>query len=339
LSAEPAQQSGRKPRITLLYAADAGRERKGDLHLVGNNDLRHLLDLGQYELKALILRKDREQEALAHDFSNCDLVINAISDADLNPEGLALADAVCARLAVPVINPPALIRRITRDKVAEGLQGIPDLTVPRTCRLMGREINRRAVETAGLQWPLLLRPAGQHGGIGLMHLEKPAALDGLSLEPEAAYYLSEFVDFADRQGLYWKARVVMIGGRVHLRHCIPSPEWLVNASSRARFGDHRPELRRREGQILLDPARYLGGSALEALRQLNEWHRLDYCGMDCARLPEGRLLVFELNPAMNMLPLTASQGEAAAGALRGIIASLSALIASKLHGAERPVTG
>ena len=53
-----------------------------------------------------------------------------------------------------------------------------------------------------------------------------------------------------------------------------------------------------ELSFLLDHKSYVGSDALQTLQLIYERTQLDFFGIDFDVLPDGRLVIFELNPAM-----------------------------------------
>jgi hypothetical protein len=56
--------------------------------------------------------------------------------------------------------------------------------------------------------------------------------------------------------------------------------------------------KREEEMFLTDYAQVFTGAAANALQAIGAAMDLDYAGIDCALMPDGRVLLFEANPAM-----------------------------------------
>ena len=169
--------------------------------------------------------------------------------------------------------------------------------------------------------------AGSHAGHGLSRVDDARALDRLLSrgDDDALLQATPFHDFRSPDGLYRKLRVAFVDGvplPVHLAIHDDWAVWYYNAGM-DRHADRRAE----EAATLADLAGSLPAPALAALRAIPARIGLDYFGLDCAVLPDGRLLVFEVETGMlvhadDPLPMFAHKREAAAR----IAAAVSAMI-------------
>jgi len=226
-----------------------------------------------------------------------DVVFNAIGDVDLAGPTRAPMRRFLARCERPVLNPPAAIARTRRDRLPALLAGLPGVVVPRARRLSATVIRRHglagAVERSGLAPPLLLRPAGAHGGRGLSRVE---SVDELRAPPAGDLYATAYCDYRSRDGLYRKYRVIYVDRRPYPYHLAISPDWLVHYESAGM--DAHAERRAEEERFVDEPFAAIGPSAMEAIAAIGVRMDLDYAGIDFAVLDDGRVLVFEANATM-----------------------------------------
>lgn len=205
----------------------------------------------------------------------------------------------------PILNAaPLRIAALTRDEVCALMADEPALLSPTTVRA-GREI-LAGLATAeippanlipGAAFPLIARPIGTHAGQGLEKLDDPAAVAAFLAErPEAQFYLAPFVDYADADGKYRKQRIAFIGGRGFPSHLAVSDHWMVHylSAGMAEDADRRAE----EARWMADFDRDFAPRHAAAFEALQRRLGLDYFGIDCAELPDGRLLLFEADVAM-----------------------------------------
>jgi hypothetical protein len=91
-----------------------------------------------------------------------------------------------------------------------------------------------------------------------------------------------------------------IGGALYPIHLAISPEWKVHyfRSAMAERPDHRAE----EAAFLGDMHGVLGARAVSALEAVAALLGVDYGGIDFALRPDGRVLVFEANATMVIVP-------------------------------------
>ncbi|MBV6633895.1 MAG: hypothetical protein KI792_12795 [Alphaproteobacteria bacterium] len=279
-----------------------------------------MIDPSYFDVDSIILRPHRMEAINELDFSKHRMIINAISDPDLNPNGLKLAKEFCKRHKLPVVNPPERIVPMTRDWVSQHLADTPNLLMPKTVKLTRKKLTVKEIEKAELEFPVLARPVGRHGAIDLVKHEDPqSVVDAMADYPnDDAFYITEFVDFRDAEGLYWKTRVIYVGGSLAIRHHLPSEHWIVNASQREQLIDKRPDLWDKELEMIAKPVQYFTEQGIATIRDAMHRMRLDYCGMDCARMQDGRIVVFEANPAMNLLPIANKGYEIARRNIQGI---------------------
>ena len=233
------------------------------------------------------------------DPSRYEVVFNTIGDADLAEPSLAAVERFLGRCPKPVLNLPGPVMRTRRDRIGALLGGLEDVVAPRTVRVSAKDVAeqglRALAEAHGFSAPLLARPAGLHGGQGLIRAERPEALD--SAAPAAVdHYLIDYVDYRSPDGLYRKYRVLFVGGEPFPYHQAISEGWLVHHDT-AGMGDH-PERRAEEARFLETPRAIIGHRAFEAVARIGRALELDYCGVDFSVLPDGRVLVFEANATM-----------------------------------------
>jgi glutathione synthase/RimK-type ligase-like ATP-grasp enzyme len=226
-------------------------------------------------------------------------VVNTISDPDTSKQALAqLADLV-ARMRAPCFNAPAAVLDSSRERVAAKLAGIPGLHVPRTVRVRLDEpaaLEALAAEH-GLAFPLIVRPAGTHGGDATARVDHPAdAATALRAIPWGGHdlFLTQFVDYRDDDGMYRKSRVVFVGDEVFLRHQVAADGWHVHVRDRS-------EDSLREEDAALRAVPQARARLRPLLAAVADAIALDFFGMDCSLRPDGSVLLFEANAAMNVL--------------------------------------
>lgn len=225
--------------------------------------------------------------------------INFMADADLYRRALGQAVKFVEKVGTPCFNHPVSVLGTTREAVARKLTGIAGLEVPVTVRVCAERFAqlREAVEKAGMRYPVLMRMAGDHGGVSTVLVNGPDDWEAANPLPWGGRdaYLTQFTDFRDEDGFYRKVRLAVAGSEVFLKHRFVSKQWLVHLKSHLhgtqeqerafmdRFdAEHLPRLR----PVLLEMARRLG---------------LDYFGVDACLRPDGSLLLFEANATMNIL--------------------------------------
>ena len=228
-----------------------------------------------------------------------DVVFNAIGDADLAIHSLAAVERFVAACPKPMLNRPAAVMRTRRDRLGDLLGGLEDVVAPKTVRLAEADMAARGLralaEVHGFDGPVLVRPAGLHGGQGVVRIDDLDALDGFRPGP-GDHYMIQYVDYRFADGFYRKYRMLFVGGRPFPYHQAISGDWLVHHDTAGM--DASADRRAEEARFLADPGAVLGERGMTAVAAIGQALDLDYCGVDFALLADGRILVFEANATM-----------------------------------------
>lgn len=235
----------------------------------------------------------------------CQLVFNAIGDADRCGAALAAAARLVPRIDAPVINPPTIIAPTSRTEVADRLGGIAGVVTPKMAQLArselaGDDAPARLV-AEGFSFPLLLRSPGFHTGWNFVRVEAPADLAAAATTlPGDELLAIGFLDARGADGLYRKYRVMFIGGALYPVHLAIARDWKVHyyTSDMADEPAHRAE----EAAFLDGMEAVLGPRACAALARIRDTLALDYGGIDFGLSPTGELLLFEANATMVLMP-------------------------------------
>jgi hypothetical protein len=149
--------------------------------------------------------------------------------------------------------------------------------------------------------PVLVRPAGDHGGENLALLRGEAERDAWLLKRPAAHtrlLLTRFHDFRSVDGHWRKYRLIFVDRRVHPYHLAIGDDWLMHYW-RAEM-NAQPWKKAEEARFMADWRSVFGARAAGAAEAVARRLDLDYAGMDCAVLADGRLLLFEANACMRV---------------------------------------
>ena len=229
-----------------------------------------------------------------------DLVFNAVGDADAAAPMQARLQQFAAACTQPLLNRPEAVALSRRDLLSRRLAGIEGLVLPPCIRWAADDRSgptlQAALREGGVGWPVLLRPAGTHGGVGLRRCE---SLDELVRQAQAfsgELYLSQYLDYRSADGCYRKYRMVFVDGRPWPYHLAIGSDWLLHYFS-ADMLAHAWKLEE-ERRFLQDPEAVLGRHAIASLEAVGRALGLHYAGIDFNCLPDGRLLVFEANATM-----------------------------------------
>jgi tetratricopeptide (TPR) repeat protein len=284
--------SSGRPQAHVMIVGGAG---------LCNLSLQFLLDTRRFDATVVYLQPPGETDAVAalpaDQFPACDIIVNAVADADQGADFLVKTQSFCERFDAPVINPPDhRIARTTRDGVAQLLSGIPGLTVPNMERVDRLDLLALAGEG---RWerPQLVRPAGTHGGDDLERIEDGNALAAyLDRVPSSAFYLSDFHDYGSADGYWRKYRLIFVDREVYPYHLTIGQDWKLHYY-RVDM-NAQPWMKPEEEAFLADWRSAFPGPLGEAVRAVARRLDLDFAGIDCAIGRDGNVLLFEANPTM-----------------------------------------
>lgn len=275
---------------------------KMPMHFSGNVELSALVG-DEFEVVRMLCGALPSEPFRAKPFA---VVLNGICDPDTNAEALRAAASIVDQVGVKVFNDPTLVSQLTRDEVANRLDGIDGLVVPKTVRIRPtavREVLPLAA-ASGVEAPVLVREAGSHGGHDLTLVRSP---DDVDLLERFAYdgrqfYATEFVDYRSDDGRWRKHRALVVGGRPIAKHLIASASWNVHARDRTPV-DESAALQQEDDE-------FVGASPMPFDRVLRDVHArlgLDYFGVDFGVDGAGRVVLFEANSCVRALEGTATE--------------------------------
>ncbi len=254
-------------------------------------------------ITASIVTFDLDPKQDLNTLSGIHAIFNQISDADTHKITLAKTEGLYNVFSekLPFFNAPDNVRKTTRDNIYQLLQGIDKLHVPKTVKIQPKSPSDiyDAIEKEHFEFPVIFRQAGDHGGVSTIKIDdkteqfNPFALDGRD------YYLTQFVNYKE-DGIYAKYRLVVVEGKVFIRHAIFSDSWVIHSGSR-KYMEKNKKYQQQEANILKsfnNKTKPKIQSVIDAVYQKLE---LDYFGIDCAIDKNFNIILFESNANMNIL--------------------------------------
>jgi len=283
----PACKSPAEFRVLAFYAPFGG-----------NTPTEYLFESASYDVNTLPVMADNayDVERLR---SEGEVIVNLLSDADQGNAELSIAAELMDGLARPVVNHPRKVQRTTREAVAGLLEGIAGCRIPKILRFAaGCEAAVEALRSeVARTLPVLVRPAGTHGGDDFEKIESAADLDALlQRTPATDHYLIEYVDYRSADGYFRKYRFIFVNGEILPYHLAIGADWKVHHDSTDMAG--HAWMQREEEAFLNDPAAVFGPAHFEALHAIRNAIGLEYSGIDCGLDGAGQLVVFEVNASM-----------------------------------------
>ncbi|MBN9075150.1 MAG: hypothetical protein BGN87_03515 [Rhizobiales bacterium 65-79] len=293
LFCQPATGSATSPLRLLMLAVP------GDF--MANTPVQFLLEGAGVTLDTLYLQADGNLPDLLPPH---DILLVGIGESDENAPVLRSLQPALTAWPRPVLNRPADVLSLAREKLAATLGPGRGLDVPVTVRI-GREALERLANGKAQPfdllgeggYPIIARPIGSHAGHGLSKLDTPAAVRAyLETQKGGEFSIARFVDYSGADGLFRKFRIALVGGRPFLCHVAIGRHWMLHYLN---AGMAESAAKRAEEAALM-AAFDIDFSARhrDALAELAALAGLDYFAVDCAETREGRLLVFETDTAM-----------------------------------------
>ncbi len=285
--------AGGTPAIRLLAFMTPG-------DLGANTPLEFIVENTDIELTMLYVDPSLP---LPEEVPDHDVAFVAIGEAGSVQPALRLVEQLAALWPRPVLNAPERIAPLSRERASKMLQALPGVEIPNSVCLPRERVERIARGAEPLtdvlgdgDFPTIVRPRDSHAGKGLDKADDPAQLAAyLRTRPEAEFVLARFVDYRSPDGQFRKYRVVLIDGRPYASHMVISDDWVVHYVSGGMPEDAYK--REEEARFMAEFDTAFARRHAAALDAIAECVRLDYLVVDCAEMPDGRLLVFEVHNA------------------------------------------
>lgn len=238
------------------------------------------------------------------------LVSNVVEGEVLGDPSLrkALRDAA-NRWGMKCINGPEAAYHTARDKIQELFADESDILAPRT--LFYRFEPETAIPNkikrveGDFDLPVIIRPPFFQDGVGMTLCHSTTELAAAIETLDNDFFVISFIDNRREGKFYRKIRAAWIADKLHLVRMDHGDHWMLhghrNKPHRIEFFRNHPQFLDEEISVCREPESYLGDRAMRALKTIRSKMDLDYFGIDFDVMPDGQLLLFEANAAMNML--------------------------------------
>jgi len=230
---------------------------------------------------------------------NIDLIFNQISDNDTHSITLSKVASLIQKFNLKCINHPKYISQTTRESIYLKLKKIPQISMPKTIRIQSKTPSDifLKIQENDLRYPIILREAGAHGGVTTHLVHSNNEIQNLYAIPLDGrdYYLTQYKNCMNEDGLFQKMRLVIINGEAFIRHCISSKEWMVHAQNRVENSENL------EIKILESFESFIKPKIDSTIQDIYREIKLEYFGIDCYIDKNMRLTIFEINANMNIL--------------------------------------
>lgn len=229
-----------------------------------------------------------------------DLIFNAVAQSEETEPALRAVERFAAGQAKPLLNDPKRVRECSRESVRQKLAGLDGVYVAPVLRLERAALGsglQATLEREGFALPILVRPVTSQAGIDLVKIESYAELTPYLARVSASlFYVCPFIDYRLADGHYRKYRVMFVDGEAYACHLAISSSWMVHYYN-AQMIEHAWK-REEEAVFLADVRNVFGARYASMFAEIVRRIGLDYFGIDCTLLPDGRLFIFEVDPAM-----------------------------------------
>ena len=267
--------------------------------LMTNAPLAFLAERSDVALTMLYVQPD---EPLPKHLPPHDVLWIAVSESDGVRGLLAELARACEGWGTRPINRPDRTLLTSRTDACVALQDLPGVHIPHTARVdraaLQALVRCEATPQTWLSdgaWPLIVRPIDSHAGHGLEKVASPFELARyLAAMPDAEFFISRFVDYASADGQFRKYRVVLVDGVPYAVHLGVSSHWMVHYLNAGMT--ESAAKRAEEARFMADFDTDFARRHAVALQGIGERIGLDYLVIDCAEMPDGDLLVFEVDP-------------------------------------------
>ena len=287
----PAAQKPVQLRLLMLLV-------QGDL--AANTPLDCLLEKTDLELIYYYVSVD---EPLAFPVPEHDVLMVGISESDENKDLLVALEHALILWPKPVINAPQYIPAIERNSASQILQDTPGLLMPLSYRIRREDLlaiaegeSKLCVVFPNCDFPIILRPVGSHAGRDLEKIDHPQQIGQyLCGVAGAEFFVSRFIDYSSKDGLFRKIRIALLDGVAFVCHMAVSSNWMIHYVNAGMYED--AQKRTEEGRFMQNFQAFAERHS-QALQAIYQRTRLDYVCIDCAETQDGQLLVFEIDHAM-----------------------------------------
>ena len=228
-------------------------------------------------------------------------IINTCTDADEYRNSLIGLDEAFGSTA-NILNHPRSICMSRRDLSANLLSGIPNLIVPRCVQFVANDTNsfQRAFEKNSFDYPVIVRPATSQTGEGMLKIDHP--FDWPKVYQSHWYmkphFMTQFIDFKQKNGRYLKIRIAVIGDKISLRAYGEDTQWRLGHSG---IGEEEMSTSESWKQLVHQYDAFPSWeSANKVGHEIRKRANLDFFGIDLGVIDRNTFVLFEANASMTM---------------------------------------
>lgn len=232
-----------------------------------------------------------------------DILFVAICESDENRGVLTSLEHMLAHWPKPVINRPQYIPPTGREAASKLLQNAQGLLIPPTLHAPRSgllDVAAGKIKLSGqfpdCDYPVIVRPVGSHAGRDLARIESSDELAAyLDRVEDEEFFVSPFIDYSGKDGLFRKFRIVLVDGKPFASHMGVSSNWMIHYVNAGMYEDAQ---KREEEKAFMEHFDDFAQRHHAALETIYRRTQLDYLCIDCAETQDGKLLIFEVDHTM-----------------------------------------
>lgn len=221
-------------------------------------------------------------------------------------------DALLAQLNAVALNHPRDHIAMSREANYRRWADAPEFLFPKTVRMTwdGRSIETVAGEIeASFDYPVILRPTITQVGAGMVLAKTRAELlENLKgLSQRNPFYAVQYHETVSDGGYHRKYRAAVIDGELIPFRIDARQDWMVHRTRGGLDYTAPAAVVEEEKALQRDYRATLKSEAIATLERIAADAPLDVFGIDFGYTTDGRVIVFEANAMMNLIPHRAAQ--------------------------------
>lgn len=263
-----------------------------------------------------------------------DVIVNAIGDADRFAHALEKLDHTAYVNYPVVINHPHAVHNTCPDKLYTLLEHSETLLHPKTVKIQPKSLDevKAALQENEIRTPFICKEASSPTGRckrvlvkcddDLYQLEQ-FAFDGRD------YYLSQFIDYRSKDGLYRKYRFYVIGNKIIPGFLIVSKQWEIHNDEQAHqeLLKALPAIEEEEKNFL----KQFKKKTLHLFKEIKEKTLLDYFAVDCTFDKQNKPVIFKVSTEKHFLSDEKKMGYYSQKQINALFESYENMLIEKLQ--------
>lgn len=292
-----------KPIVLVLQSIGKNSFELGDagyqLDIASNNMYSYVSD--DITIVSLFVEQYENNSEILQKLPCIDLIYNAVADYDDCAQVLDMVNAIIKKIAKPVINPPLEQDLTSRDNNFARLHDIDGIVFPVTLKINLQHTDDQALQSLMIEnqmkFPVLVRETGTHAGKTFEKIESSEEFISYRNRTRCGEaYLSQYYDIG-REGIHRRFRVYCIKGVLCASAVYYGKNWNVHRKSNIKVinADYLQD----EKKFYTNFSEFIRPYH-SAITEIIKRTPLEYYGIDFDILDNKKIIVFEVNAAMNV---------------------------------------